>query len=46
MFREFDSDYYKPIRNDDGFAGKKIVILNKRAKEIDMKICHLKNILM
>ena len=23
LFREFDSDYYKPIRTDDGFAGKK-----------------------
>ena len=22
-FREFVSDYYKPIRTDDGFAGKK-----------------------
>ena len=23
LFKEFDSDYYKPIRTDDGFAGKK-----------------------
>ena len=23
LFREFDGDYYKPIRTDDGFAGKK-----------------------
>ena len=45
-FREFVSDYYKPIRTDDGFAGKKIVTLNIRVKEIDMKINHLKNILM
>ena len=46
LFREFDSDYYKPIRTDDGFAGKKIITLNIRLKEIDMKIYHLKNILM
>ena len=45
LFREFESDYYKPIRTDDSFAGKKIT-LNIRAKEIDMKIYHLKNILM
>ena len=24
LFKEFDRDYYKPIRTDDGFAGKKI----------------------
>ena len=23
LFREFESDYYKPIRTDDSFAGKK-----------------------
>ena len=23
LFREFDSDYYKPMRMDYGFAGKK-----------------------
>ena len=23
LFKEFDSDYYKPIRTDDGFAGRK-----------------------
>ena len=46
LFKEFDSDYYKPIRTDDGFAGKKIITLNIRLKEIDMKIYHLKNILM
>ena len=22
-FKEYDSDYYKPIRTDDGFAAKK-----------------------
>ena len=26
MFKEFDRDYYKPIRTNDGFAGKKIYI--------------------
>ena len=26
MFKEFDRDYYKPIRTNDGFAGKKIFI--------------------
>ena len=46
LFREFDSDYYTPIRTHDDFTGKKIIILNIRAKEIDMKIYHLKNILM
>ena len=30
LFREFDSDYYKPIRTDDGFAGKKIITSNMR----------------
>ena len=24
-FKEFDSDYYKPIRTDDNFAGKKMI---------------------
>ena len=23
LFKEFDSDYYKPVRTDDGFAGRK-----------------------
>ena len=41
MFREFDSDYYKPTRTDDEFAGKKKTF-NIRAKEIDIKIYHLK----
>ena len=31
---------------NNGFAGKKIIILNIRANEIDMNIYHLKNILM
>ena len=37
LFREFDSDYYKPIRTDDGFAGKKIITSNMRVnmKQID-----------
>ena len=46
LFRECDSDYYKPIRTDDGFVGKKIITLNIRVKQIDMKIYHLKNILL
>ena len=46
LFREFESDYYKPIRTDDSFAGRKKITLNIRAKEIDMEIYHLKNILM
>ena len=46
LFKELYSDYYKPIRTDDGFAGKKIIRLNITVKEIDMKIYHLKNILM
>ena len=25
LFKEFDRDYYKPTRTDDGFAGKKII---------------------
>ena len=29
LFREFDSDYYKPIRTDDGFEGKKNYIIYK-----------------
>ena len=35
LFREFDSDYYKPIRTDDGFAGKKIITSNMRVNMID-----------
>ena len=46
LFREFDSDYYKAIRTNDGFAGKKIITFNVRAKGIDMKIYHLKDILV
>ena len=23
LFKEFDRDYYKPIRTDDGFAGRR-----------------------
>ena len=46
LFRESDSDYYKPITTDGGFAGEKIITLNIRAMEIDMKIYDLKNILM
>ena len=25
LFKEFDRDYYKPIRADDGFAERKII---------------------
>ena len=46
LFRECDSDYYKPIRTDDCFVEKKIITLNIRVKQIDMKIYHLKNILL
>ena len=28
LFKEFDSDYYKPIKTDNGFAGKKIITSN------------------
>ena len=46
LFQEFDRDYYKPIRTDNSFDGKKIAIQNIRAKEIDMKIFHQKSILI
>ena len=46
LFRGFDRDYYKPIRTNDGFAGKKVMTSNIKAKEIDMKIYHLRNISM
>ena len=36
LFREFDSDYYKPIRTDDGFAGKKIITSNMRVNMIQI----------
>ena len=29
LFKEFDRDYYKPIRTDDGFAGNKNYIKYK-----------------
>ena len=45
LFKEFDTDYYKPIRTDGGFAKLLITIWNMLAKQIDMKIYHLKNIL-
>ena len=34
LFREFDSDYYKPIRTDDGFAGKKNNYIECKSKGI------------
>ena len=46
LFRGFDRDYYKPIRTNNGFAGKKVMTSNIKAKEIDMKIYHLRNISM
>ena len=45
LFKEFDRDYYKPIMMMV-LQEETIIILNIRAKEIDMKIYHLKNILM
>ena len=32
LFKEFDSDYYKPIRTDDGFAGKKNNCIEYKSK--------------
>ena len=32
LFREFGSDYYKPIRTDDGFAGKKNNCIEYKSK--------------
>ena len=46
LFREFDSDYYKPIRTNDGFAVKKNNYIECKSKGDDMKIYHLKNISM
>ena len=46
LFKEFDSDYYKPIRTMMVLLGKKIITLNIRTKKIDRKIYHLKNISM
>ena len=46
LFKEFDRDYYKPIRTDDGFAGIDNNYIDMLVKEIDMKIYHLKNILI
>ena len=46
LFKELDSDYYKPIRTDGGFAGRNNYYIDIRVKEIDMKIYRLKNILM
>ena len=46
LFKEFDRDYYKPIRTDDGFAGIDNNYIDMLVKEIDMKIYQLKNILI
>ena len=46
LFKEFDRDYYKPIRTDDGFAGRRNNYVNIRVRGIDIKIYHLKNILI
>ena len=32
LFKEFDRDYYKPIRNDDGFAGRRNNYIEYRSK--------------
>ena len=44
MFEGFDRDYYKPIKTDDRFDGKKNSYIEIRAEEIDMKIYHQNNI--
>ena len=45
LFKELDRDYYKPIRTNSGFA-EMIITKNIRVMQIDMKIYHLKDILM
>ena len=32
LFREFDRDYYKPIRTDDGFAGRRNNYIEYKSK--------------
>ena len=34
LFREFDSNYYKPTRTDDGFAGKKNFYIEYKSKGV------------
>ena len=46
LFKGFDRNYFKPIKIDDSFDEKKVDTQSIRAKEIDMKIYHKKNILI
>ena len=46
LFKEFDRDFYKTIRTDDGFAGIDNNYIEMLVKDIDMKIYQLKNILI
>ena len=46
LFKEFDRDYYKPIRTDGGFAGRNNNYIEYTIKKIYMKIYHLNNIFM
>ena len=32
LFKEFDRDYYKPIRTDDGFAGRRNNYIEYKSK--------------
>ena len=32
LFKEFERDYYKPIRTDDGFAGRKNNYIEYKSK--------------
>ena len=32
LFKEFDRDYYKPIRTDDGFAGRRNNYIENKSK--------------
>ena len=42
----FDRDYYRPIRNDSGFDGRRNNYIEYKIGGIDMRICHPKNILI
>ena len=46
LFKQFDRDYYKPIKTDDDFGRSKIITQNIRVEEIDQKIYHHKDILI
>ena len=45
LSKELDRDYYKPIRTDNSFEGRNDNYIEYTSKA-DMKIYHLKNILM